>query len=64
MPVGDPERSNDTLMASPWGTQESGAGGLRVYARACGSDKRKAPSVTADEAGTRGRHGERQGQGG
>ena len=40
-----------TLTASPWGTQESGARGLRVDARAGGSDSRKAPSATADEAG-------------
>ena len=47
----------DTMTALPWITQESGAKGLRVDARAGRSDERKAPSVTADEAGTRGRHG-------
>ena len=46
-----------TLTASPWGTQESGARGLHVDARAGGSDGRKAPSGTANETGTRGRHG-------
>ena len=53
--------SRDTLMASPWGTQESGAGGLQVGAQAGGSDGRKTPSAAADEAVRRGRHGARQG---
>ena len=63
MPAGELGWSDDTLTASPWDTQESGAGGLRVDARVGGSDKRKAPSATADKAGTQGRHGARQGQG-
>ena len=45
------------LTASPWGAQESGERGLRVDARAGGSDGRKAPSAMVDKAGTRGRHG-------
>ena len=52
----------DTLMVLPWGTQESGARGLQVDAQAGGSDGRKAPSVTAEEAGTGDRHGARQEQ--
>ena len=52
------------LTVSPWGTQESGVGGLRVDAWDGGSNKRKAPSATADEAATWGRHGARKGQGG
>ena len=52
-----------TLTASSLGTQESGARGLRVDARASMSNSRKAPSATADKAGTRGRHGEWQEQG-
>ena len=51
------------MTASPWGTQESGTEGLQVGARADGSNARKAPSAAADEAGTRGRHGARPGQG-
>ena len=39
------------------------ARGLQVDAQAGGSDGWKAPSTTADEAGTRGRHGEWQEQG-
>ena len=46
------------MMASPWGTQESGARGLRVDAQAGGSNDRKSPSAKADEAGVRGRHGD------
>ena len=48
---------NDSLTALPWGTQESGARGLRVDVRAGESDVRKSPSATADKAGMRGRHG-------
>ena len=44
-------------MESPWVTQESGARGQRVDARAGGSDGQKSPSAMADEAGTWGRHG-------
>ena len=51
------------LTVLPWGMQESGAGGLRVDARAGRSNERKAPTATADKAGTQGRHGARQGQG-
>ena len=48
---------HETLTTSPWGTQESGERGLQVDARAGRSDGRKPPSVTADKAGTQGRHG-------
>ena len=51
------------MTAWPWGTQESGAGGLQAGARAEGSDARKAPLEAANEGGTRGRHGARPGQG-
>ena len=63
MPAGELGGSNNTMTASPWGMQESGAGGLRVDARAGRSNERKAPTATADKAGTQGRHGARQGQG-
>ena len=63
MTAGEPEGSGDRLTALPWGTQESGAGGLQWGARASGSDTRKPPSAAADEEGTRGRHGARPGQG-
>ena len=53
---------DNTLTALPWGMQESGAVGLRVDAWAGRSNYRKDPSTTADEAGTRVRHGARQGQ--
>ena len=53
---------HDMLTALPWGTKEKGARGLRVDARAGGSDGQKSPSATTDEAGTRGRHGLWQGQ--
>ena len=59
----EPRGSGDMMTASPWGTQESGTEGLQVGARADGSNARKAPSAAADEAGTRGRHWERTGQG-
>ena len=64
MPAGEVGGSEDTLTASPWGTQESGAGGLRVDARAGRSDERKPPSASDGKAGTRGRHGSKQGKGG
>ena len=51
------------LMASPWGTQESGARGLQVDASSSGRDGRKSPSAAADEAGTRGSHEAWHGQG-
>ena len=51
------------LTASPWSTQESGRRGLRVDARAGGSDGRKVPSATGEEAEMRGRHGVRREQG-
>ena len=63
MPAGDQEGSKDTLTSLPWGTQEIGAGGLQVDAQAGGSNEWKAPSATTDEAGLRGCHGARQGQG-
>ena len=62
MPVGELERSEDTLTASPWGTQEISAGGPQVGTRAGGSNTRKAPSAAADEAGMQGRHRERPAQ--
>ena len=42
------EEEPSPLMASPWGTQESGESELRVGARAGGSGGRKATSGTAD----------------
>ena len=63
MTTGEQEGIEETLKALPWGAQESRAGGLQVGARASKSDNRKAPYTTADEAGTQGRHGARQGQG-
>ena len=51
------------LTALPWGMQESGARGLRMDARAGGSDGRKASSATADEVETQGCHGARREQG-
>ena len=45
------------LTALPWGTQESGARGLRRVARAGRSNGRNVTSATADKAETRGRHG-------
>ena len=63
MPAGELGGSDYTLTALPWGSQKSGAEGLQVDEWADGSDNQKAPSATTDEAGTRGRHGVRQGQG-
>ena len=40
MTAGEPEGSGDTLMASPWVTQESGAGGIQVGERAGRIDTR------------------------
>ena len=44
------------LTASPWGTQEIVASGLRVGARASGSGGGNATSGTADGGETRRRH--------
>ena len=63
MPMGEMGGSNDTLTALPWGTQKSGAGGMRVDEQAGGGDEQKAPSATTNKAGMQGRHGARQGQG-
>ena len=63
MTAGAPERSGDTLTTSPWGPQESGARGLKVGARAGGSNTRKALSAAANEAGTRGCYWARTGKG-
>ena len=62
--AGEQEGNKGTMMASPWGTQESGVGGLQVDARVDGRDKRKAPCATADKTGTWGPHGASQGKGG
>ena len=43
MPAGEVEENDNTLTVLPWGTQEIGAGGLRVDARAGGSNGRKSP---------------------
>ena len=63
MTVRELEGSGDTLTASPWGIQKSGAGGLHGGARSGRNDTRKAPFVAAYEAGIRGRHSVRLGQG-
>ena len=63
MPAGEQEGSEDMLTASPWGTQESGAGGLQVNARAGRSNESKASSAIANEAGKQVRHKSRQGKG-
>ena len=44
------------MTASPWGTQESGACGLRVGTRAGGSGGGKVTSGTANRGETRSRH--------
>ena len=51
MTVGEPEGIKNTLTASPWGTQEIGAGGLQGGAKAGGSDTGIAPSAAADKGG-------------
>ena len=51
----------DTLTASSWGTQESGAGGLQGGRAGRREQLQERPSAAADKAGTRGRHGARQG---
>ena len=63
MTDGYPGGGGDTLTALSWGTQETGAGGIQVGARAGGSDARNSPSAAANKVGMRGRHGARQGQG-
>ena len=62
MTAGELEGSGNTLTTLPWGTQESGAGGLQGGARAGGSNTGKAPSAAANNKGARGRHGARPGQ--
>ena len=44
-------------MASPWGTQESGAGAVQGGERTGGRDNGKSSSAAANEEGARGRHG-------
>ena len=51
------EEDHVPLTASPWGTQESGARGLQVGARAGGSVSGKVTSGKADGRGTWSRHG-------
>ena len=63
MPAGEQEGSEVMQKASPWGMQESGAGGLQVGARASRRNEWKAPPTAADKAGARCRHGVKQGQG-
>ena len=48
------------LTASPWGTQESGASGLRMGARAGGRGGRKSTSGTTSGGETRSCHGARK----
>ena len=62
MTVGGVEGRGYTMMASPWDTQESEAGGLQGGARAGGRDTGKAPSTAANKEGMQGRHGARPGQ--
>ena len=52
------------LTASPWGTKESGARGLRVAARAGGAGGGKATSGTANGGETWSRHGAQKHHGG
>ena len=59
MTAGEPEGGGGTLMASPWDTQESGAGGLQVGAQVGGSNTRKALS----QPPTRQERGAAMGQG-
>ena len=63
MTAGEPEGSGNTLTASPWGTQESGAGGLQGGERAGGNDTGKSPSAATNKEGAQSRHGARPGQG-
>ena len=58
------EGEHSPLTTSPWGTQESGARGLRGDARDGGSNVGKGISETADRGWTWGRHGARNEQGG
>ena len=58
------EEKHAPLTALPWGTQESGARGLRVGARAGGSGGGKDTSSTADGGETRSCHGEQKQNGG
>ena len=51
MTAGEPEGTGNTLTASSWGIQDSGAGGLQGGARSDGSDTGKDPSKAANEGG-------------
>ena len=62
MTVGGEEGGRDTPTATPWGTQNSGAGAVHGGAQACGGNIRKSPSEAADEARALGRHGARPAQ--
>ena len=54
MPMGEMGGSNDTLTALPWGTQKSGAGGMRVDEQAGGGDEQKAPLSNHQQGGDAG----------
>ena len=58
------EEEHAPLTASPWDTQESGARGLHVGARAGGSGGGKVTSGTADRGETQSRHGAQKQHGG
>ena len=49
MTVGELEGGGNTIMALPWGTQDSGTGGLQEGSRAGRSNTGKASSAAADE---------------
>ena len=51
IPEGEEEGSGDTITASPWGTQESGVGGLQVDVQAGRSNNRKPPSAAVKRRG-------------
>ena len=68
--LGGAEGERETRTATPWGTQDSGAGELHWEARErymgkrgpAGATPEKPLSVAANEAGARGRHGARPAQ--
>ena len=57
MTAGGMEEIRTPLTASPWGTQESGAGAVQGDARAGRSNTGKSPSLAANEEGVQGHHG-------
>ena len=64
MTAGGAEGGRETLTATPWGTQDSGAGAVHGGTRVSRGDTGKSPSAATDEAGARAAMGRGRRRGG